>query len=115
MLKMGCLFNLPTGAVIQDMSLTMNATHLDVTEFAINVMAPNNNIFNLFVGDDFLPGSYQNMLNTTWSSSSENAINNATTPFTGTFEACANIFQGSPTFLANVIVWMLCTSLGYLI
>ena len=90
--------NLPTGAVINNMRVTMNMTHTWISDMVINLKAPNGQILNLFNQHG---GSGDNLVNTVVSSTGTTAFSSGSAPFTGTFAATAASGQGPTGNVSN--------------
>jgi subtilisin-like proprotein convertase family protein len=90
--------NLPTGAVINNMRVTMNMTHTWISDMVINLKAPNGQILNLFNQHG---GSGDNLVNTIVSSAGTTAFSSGSAPFTGTFAATAASGQGPTGNVSN--------------
>lgn len=89
----------PAGATITGVSVTLNATHTWVSDFVINLRAPNGRVLNLFNAQG---GSGDNLVNTVISSASTNPLSSGAAPFTGTYAAdmAANV---GPTGNASTV------------
>ena len=90
--------NLPTGAVINNMRVTMNMTHTWISDMVINLKAPNGQVLNLFNQHG---GSGDNLTNTVISSTGTTAFTSGSAPFTGTFAATAASGQGPTGYTSN--------------
>jgi subtilisin-like proprotein convertase family protein len=89
---------LPTGAVINNMRVTLNLTHTWISDMVINLKAPNGQILNLFNQHG---GSGDNLVNTVVSSTGTTAFSSGSAPFTGTFAATAASGQGPTGNVSN--------------
>jgi subtilisin-like proprotein convertase family protein len=90
--------SLPTGAVINNMRVTLNLTHTWISDMVINLKAPNGQILNLFNQHG---GSGDNLVNTVVSSTGTTAFSSGSAPFTGTFAATAASGQGPTGNVSN--------------
>ncbi len=77
---------IPTGSTVTGISVTINATHTWVSDYRINLIAPNGKILNLF---NARGGSGVNLTNTVFNNTSTTLLTSTTAPFTGTFAADA--------------------------
>ena len=91
--------NLPAGAVICNVGVTINLSHTYMGDIDINLKAPNGNVLNLF---NLHGGSGDNMVNTVISSQGTNALSNGYAPFTGTFRATGSLNKGPTAYKSNV-------------
>ena len=106
--------NVPPGAVVSNVSVTLNITHAWVSDLEIVLRAPNGQIINL---SDLVSGTNQsgaNFINTVFSSSGVNAISTGVRPgYTGTFKADAipgptgafGVPAGPTGFLPTTTTW----------
>jgi subtilisin-like proprotein convertase family protein len=87
---------IPAGAIVTNISVTLNITHTYVGDLDINLIAPNNANMNLVGGLDGGTGSNgtDNFVNTVISSTSTTAISGAAAPRTGTFAAEKRVGYG---------------------
>jgi subtilisin-like proprotein convertase family protein len=90
--------SLPTGAVINNMRVTLNMTHTWISDMVINLMAPNGQVLNLFNQHG---GNGDNLTNTVISSTGTTAFTSGSAPFTGTFAATAASGQGPTGYTSN--------------
>jgi subtilisin-like proprotein convertase family protein len=89
---------LPTGAVINNMRVTLNMTHTWISDMVINLKAPNGQVLNLFNQHG---GAGDNLVNTVVSSTGTTSLASGTPPYTGTFAATAAIGQGPTGYTSN--------------
>ena len=89
---------LPTGAVINNMRVTLNMTHTWISDMVINLKAPNGQVLNLFNQHG---GSGDDLVNTIVSSTGTTSFASGTPPYTGTFAATAAIGQGPTGYTSN--------------
>ena len=90
--------SLPTGAVINNMRVTLNLTHTWISDMVINLKAPNGQVLNLFNQHG---GSGDDLVNTVVSSTGTTAFTSGSAPFTGTFAATAASGQGPTGNVSN--------------
>lgn len=90
--------SLPTGAVINNMRVTLNMTHTWISDMVINLKAPNGQVLNLFNQHG---GNGDNLTNTVISSTGTTAFTSGSAPFTGTFAATAAQNQGPSGYTSN--------------
>lgn len=88
----------PVGATVTGITVTINATHTYVSDFVINLVAPNGKILNLFNGRG---GSGDNLTNTIFNNTSTTALTSSAAPFTGTFRPDAAQGVGPTTAASN--------------
>jgi len=89
---------LPTGAVINNMRVTLNLTHTWISDMVINLKAPNGQVLNLFNEHG---GNGDNLVNTVVSSTGTTSFASGTAPFTGTFRATAASGVGPTGSVSN--------------
>ena len=80
---------IPAGAVISEVSVTLNLTHTYVGDMSVNLKAPNGKILNLDRNLTATGNGGADFVNTVISSSGSTLLKNGTAPFTGTFKADA--------------------------
>jgi subtilisin-like proprotein convertase family protein len=80
---------IPAGAVISEVSVTLNMTHTYVGDMSVNLKGPNGNILNLDRNLTATGNGGANFVNTVISSTGSTLLKNGTAPFTGTFKADA--------------------------
>lgn len=93
---------IPAGATVTGMTVTINATHTYVSDFVINLVAPNGRILNLF---NARGGSGDNLTNTVFNNTSTTALTSSVAPFTGTFRPDATVGVGPTTATSNTAVF----------
>ena len=91
--------NLPAGAVICNVGVTINLSHTYMGDIDINLKAPNGYVLNLF---NLHGGSGDNMVNTVISSQGTKALSTGVAPFTGTFMATGSLKRGPTAYKSNV-------------
>jgi subtilisin-like proprotein convertase family protein len=90
--------NLPQGAAIKKISVTVNMIHTAMNDMVINLKAPNGKVLNLFHRVDGI-----NMVDTVISSTGTSAFNSRIASFTDTYTATAAIGVGPTGFESNVV------------
>jgi subtilisin-like proprotein convertase family protein len=90
--------NLPTGAIITGMRVTLNVTHTWISDMVINLRAPNGQVLNLFNAHG---GSGDNLTNSVVSSAGTATFASGTPPYTGTFAATGASGVGPTGFTSN--------------
>ena len=90
--------NLPQGAAIKKISVTVNMIHTAMNDMVINLKAPNGKVLNLFHRVDGI-----NMVDTVISSTGTSAFNSKIASFTDTYTATAAIGVGPTGFESNVV------------
>jgi uncharacterized protein YjdB len=94
---------LPAGAVITDVSATVNFNSSYLHDYMINLQAPNGKIINLM--NQHIPSGAGSYSNTVISSSSATSLLLSGSPYTGTFAAdLTNGIGGSP-YVSNTTSW----------
>ncbi len=98
---------IPAGAVVTNISATLNISHTWVGDLDINLVGPNGENMNLVGGLDNGSGSNgtSDFVNTVISSTSSNPISGAPAPRTGTFAAEARAGYGTTTYTQTVNTW----------
>jgi trimeric autotransporter adhesin len=94
--------NVPTGATVTGIEVTINTTMTYDGDLIYNLKAPNGNIINL-INQQGTSGD--NFTGTVVSSAGTTAFSAGTAPFTGTFAASLGSAVGPTSFLSNVTAW----------
>ena len=94
--------NIPSGATITKIEVTLNVTMTFDGDLIFNLKAPNGNIINLINQQG---SSGANFTNTVVSSAGGTAFGSGSAPFTGTFTASLGSNVGPTSFKSNVTAW----------
>ncbi len=92
---------IPAGAIITDISVTVNFTSSYLHDYIINLKAPNNSVLNL-MGQHTPSGAGGSYTSTTISSAVATALSTSSTPYTGTFAADAGSAIGGGGYASTV-------------
>ena len=90
---------IPAGALINNVTITFNVTHPEVSDLIMNIKAPNGNILNLVNRQP--GGSGTNFTNTSVASNGTVTFSSSVSPFTGTFAPDAATGIGSNGYVSN--------------